>query len=284
MGNMKFTGQYTDVYTEGPAGPEGEETAQHGANPDFEEEPSSSSSSIARAPPQPEPTEQADLDEELIPEVQPESRREFARKAQEEREARKKPRVVETEETTTTQPAIEEASLGKRPANEAEIRSRRLRQKTPFGPRMVTSETIEEIQHSLMSMMSQETTIEEEQPILTIDFPDISSDKNWKDVIGRPECYMTTNLKKKRVEINERRATPVERELIQKGKCIEIQEFLQEKVVKAATDQELKTLKPGDIMKMRFVLTWKVDPASPQGEKAKARLVVLGFQDPFLGK
>ncbi len=149
---------------------------------------------------------------------------------------------------------------------------------------MVTSETIEDIQHSLMSMMSQETTIEEEQPILTIDFPDISSDKNWKDVIGRPECYMTTNLKNKRVEINERRATPAERELIQKGKCIEIQEFLQEKVVKAATDQELKTLKPGDIMKMRFVLTWKVDPASPQGKKAKARLVVLGFQDPFLGK
>ena len=135
-----------------------------------------------------------------------------------------------------------------------------------------------------MSIMTQENPVDEDQPILVVDFPDIQTDKNWKDVIGRPEVYMTTNLKKKRVEINERRATSVERELIQKGKCIEIQEFLQEKVVKAATEQEMKTLKPEDVMKMRFVLTWKVDPASPTGKKAKARLVVLGFQDPFLGK
>ena len=37
-------------------------------------------------------------------------------------------------------------------------------------------------------------------------------------------------------------------------------------------------------MKMRFVLTWKVDPSSELGKKAKARLVVLGFQDPHLGQ
>jgi hypothetical protein len=37
-------------------------------------------------------------------------------------------------------------------------------------------------------------------------------------------------------------------------------------------------------MKMRFVLTWKSDPDSPAGKKGKARLVVLGFQDPYLGK
>ena len=35
---------------------------------------------------------------------------------------------------------------------------------------------------------------------------------------------------------------------------------------------------------MRFVLTWKKDPEEPSGKKAKARLVVLGFQDPHLGK
>jgi len=37
-------------------------------------------------------------------------------------------------------------------------------------------------------------------------------------------------------------------------------------------------------MKMRFVLTWKVDPSSELGKKANARLVVLGFQDPHLGQ
>ena len=35
---------------------------------------------------------------------------------------------------------------------------------------------------------------------------------------------------------------------------------------------------------MRWVLTWKVDPESPLGKKGKARLVVLGFQDPYLGQ
>jgi len=35
---------------------------------------------------------------------------------------------------------------------------------------------------------------------------------------------------------------------------------------------------------MRFVLTWKKDPDSPGGKRGKARLVVLGFQDPYLGQ
>ena len=37
-------------------------------------------------------------------------------------------------------------------------------------------------------------------------------------------------------------------------------------------------------MKMRWILTWQSDPESPLGKKGKARLVVLGFQDPFLGQ
>ena len=41
---------------------------------------------------------------------------------------------------------------------------------------------------------------------------------------------------------------------------------------------------PEEAMRMRFVLTWKKDPEEPSGKKAKARLVVLGFQDPHLGK
>ena len=43
-------------------------------------------------------------------------------------------------------------------------------------------------------------------------------------------------------------------------------------------------MKPDEVMKMRFVLTWKTDPSVAGGKKAKARLVVLGFQDPRLGQ
>jgi hypothetical protein len=39
-----------------------------------------------------------------------------------------------------------------------------------------------------------------------------------------------------------------------------------------------------DAMKLRWVVTWKADDSDPQGKKLKARLVVLGFQDPRLGE
>lgn len=37
---------------------------------------------------------------------------------------------------------------------------------------------------------------------------------------------------------------------------------------------------PSRIMSPRWILTWKMDPTAPQGRKAKARLVVRGFEDP----
>ena len=43
-----------------------------------------------------------------------------------------------------------------------------------------------------------------------------------------------------------------------------------------------------NIMRCRWIYTWKsadvTSPASPDGKKAKARLVVLGFEDPDLDK
>ena len=38
VGNLKFTGQFTDVYSEGPADAEAEEASQNGATPDFPEQ------------------------------------------------------------------------------------------------------------------------------------------------------------------------------------------------------------------------------------------------------
>ena len=61
-----------------------------------------------------------------------------------------------------------------------------------------------------------------------------------------------------------------------------MREFIKEKAVARLVEGEY--VDPKDIMKMRFVLTWKKDPDAPGGVKAKARLVILGFQDPWLGK
>ena len=64
---------------------------------------------------------------------------------------------------------------------------------------------------------------------------------------------------------------------VQKGK--EIKEFLKEHVCEKLRQGEV--VPPEDIMKMRFVVTWNKNEDGTK--KGKARLVVLGFQDPHLG-
>ena len=76
--------------------------------------------------------------------------------------------------------------------------------------------------------------------------------------------------------------SPDEKELIRLAKGKEVKEFIKEKVVTPLLEGE--HVHPEDVMKMRFVLTWKKDPDSPLGKRGKARLVVLGFQDPYLGQ
>ena len=111
----------------------------------------------------------------------------------------------------------------------------------------------------------------------------LESDRDWKTAIRNPGCFVMTGLKKQRAEVNVKRATKDELRQISEAKGKEVDEFLKERVVRAATEGEIKDMKPEDVMKMRFVVTWKVDPATG-GKRAKARLVTLGFQDPFLGK
>ena len=62
----------------------------------------------------------------------------------------------------------------------------------------------------------------------------------------------------------------------------DVQQFLKEEVVTRLEKGE--HVEPGTAMRMRFVLAWKVDPDTPGGKKGKARLVVLGFEDPSLGQ
>ena len=60
----------------------------------------------------------------------------------------------------------------------------------------------------------------------------------------------------------------------------ELAEWIQEKALQAVSESELKTLDPERLLKMRWVLTWKPDSTLETGRKAKARIVVLGYQHP----
>ena len=118
--------------------------------------------------------------------------------------------------------------------------------------------------------------------VLQIEFPELTNSKQIRKYLKNPEAFVVTSLRKKRVEVNEKRMTPEERESMNMAKGKEIREFIKEAVVTRLLKDE--KVNPKDVMKMRFVLTWKSDPDSKLGKRGKARLVVLGFQDPYLGK
>ena len=87
------------------------------------------------------------------------------------------------------------------------------------------------------------------------------------------DVFAVNTARRKRVEVSERKMTESDRNLFRKAKELELQSWLDHRVFdlvkKKYVDQER-------IMRARWVLTWK------SSGKAKARLCVLGFQDPDL--
>eukprot|EP00435_Cladocopium_sp_Y103_P075770 s178_g64.t1 len=89
-----------------------------------------------------------------------------------------------------------------------------------------------------------------------------------------------THDKKKRVELDYRRMTEHDKKLFDSAKQKEVKAWLDHGTVKKLARG---TLKPEQIMRCRWLLTWK-DPLPGFSEKrAKARLVILGFEDPGVG-
>ena len=87
------------------------------------------------------------------------------------------------------------------------------------------------------------------------------------------DVFAVSSARRKRVEVNERKMTESHRNLFRKAMELELQSWLDHRVFdlvkKRFVDQE-------KVMRARWVLTWK------SSGKAKARLCVLGFQDPDL--
>ena len=88
--------------------------------------------------------------------------------------------------------------------------------------------------------------------------------------------------KRARAEVSVKNLNLEEKILFEKAKDAELNCWVQTNALKPILR---KYLNPEQILKSRWVLTWKeVDPEQNHGsqKKAKARLVVLGFQDPHL--
>lgn len=110
---------------------------------------------------------------------------------------------------------------------------------------------------------------------LAIDLPQTrgGSERALRDFEG----FLVTNLKRKSVEVSERRLTPEEKEAFAGAKAIEVNNFISAKAFEALPSD--KRVRREDAVKMRWLLTWKT--REDGSKKAKARAVLLGYQDPL---
>ena len=106
--------------------------------------------------------------------------------------------------------------------------------------------------------------------------------KSYKQCLKEPQEQMSllaSMSKRARTEVYLKDLTPQERQMFNKAKDKKIQCWLQTSAIKAVLR---RSLNPDQILRSRWILTWKPPEPGESQHRAKARLVVLGFQDPKL--
>ena len=105
----------------------------------------------------------------------------------------------------------------------------------------------------------------------------------YQDLPSATEAFqyvmLATQEKKKRVEVRLKDLTPEEREKFVAAKGKEVKAWIDHRAVRRVAPG---TLDDRQIMRCRWVLTWKPPEHEGGARRAKARLVVLGFEDPDL--
>ena len=105
------------------------------------------------------------------------------------------------------------------------------------------------------------------------------SKRGLQKFLADPEAYMVSQMKRKQVEVRERFLSPEEREQFRQAKTKEVRSYLRAQCFELMP--KAKQPAASEAVGMRWVLTWKnaEDPEDPKKRKAKARAVVLGYQD-----
>ena len=125
----------------------------------------------------------------------------------------------------------------------------------------------DEPKETAFNACSFEFTMPEQQVLKCIKKPELHS------------AYLTSAAKKSHSEVQYHKLTPKEQELFDVAKHKELSCWLETSTVKSILRNRIH---PSRIMSSRWVLTWKMDDKVQGGQKAKARLVVRGYQDPEL--
>ena len=101
------------------------------------------------------------------------------------------------------------------------------------------------------------------------------SRRGWKKFMNNPEAYMAGQLRKKQIEVHERRLTPEEAIRFCEAKDEEVKNFIAAQCFQQAQEQFPDEK---EIIGMRWLLTWKHDPSQEDGKKAKARQSFWDFK------
>ena len=110
--------------------------------------------------------------------------------------------------------------------------------------------------------------------------------QSWRSS-DQPEemAFLATAARRQRSEVKLSTLSPTEKDEFQKAKSKEIQNWLKTNTVTKILRDKLS---PEQILRCRWILTWKpldpseIDPKTQKDQKAKARLVVLGYLDPLI--
>ena len=92
----------------------------------------------------------------------------------------------------------------------------------------------------------------------------------------KAEVWLSKKMQEKGREAEWKKLTMKQKEQFDEAQSLELSNVLRSKALRSLTKSEMQCLDPKHIMQMRWVLTFK--PQDGGGEKAKARLVVLGYQ------
>ena len=117
---------------------------------------------------------------------------------------------------------------------------------------------------------------QEDDAAIAIEVPMPDSKRGTAQALENLACYVTGALKRRAIEVSEKRLTEAEKEEFKQAKAVEVKNFLGAQAFEALPD-ELKPSKEQAIS-MRWILTWKLRDDGTA--KAKARAVLLGYQDP----
>ncbi|OLQ04719.1 Retrovirus-related Pol polyprotein from transposon TNT 1-94 [Symbiodinium microadriaticum] len=109
---------------------------------------------------------------------------------------------------------------------------------------------------------------------VAIELPE--SQRGLQSAVKNLSGYFVSALKRRAVEVSEKRLSEGDKELFREAKAVEVKNFVASRAFEALPPEARPD--KSQAMGMRWILTWKTRDDGTQ--KAKARAVLLGYQDP----